>query len=171
MSTTIDLEERASRKLPPSLQGPLDSLDAHISRFLRDHGVTALRIALGVVYIWFGALKVIDRSPVEEFVQDVVFVADGEWVVYAMGAWEIVIGLGLIFPVALRLTLLMLWAQMAGTLLAFVVVPGQCFQDSNPLLLTTTGEFVLKNVVLITAGLVIGATVRRHRLRGPETPA
>ena len=69
-----------------------------------------------------------------------------------MGAWEIVIGLGLLFPVALRLTLAMLWLQLAGTFLALVVLPSDCFQDNNPLLLTTTGEFVVKNIVLISAG-------------------
>ncbi len=45
---------------------------------------------------------------------------------------------------------------------AFVVVPGECFQDGNPLLLTDTGEFVLKNLVLLSAAIVIGATVRRR---------
>ena len=162
---TIDLEERAKQRLPRTIRAPLDRLDARISTFLSDHGTTLLRIAIGVVYIWFGALKVTDRSPVENLVRDVAFFADGSWIVYAMGAWEIVIGFGLIFPFALRLTLLMLWAQLAGTMLAFVVVPGRCFQDGNPLLLTTTGEFVLKNIVLITAGLVIGSTVRGRLTR------
>jgi uncharacterized membrane protein YkgB len=100
---------------------------------------------------------------VEDLVRDVAFYLPDSVVVPAMGGWEIIIGLGLIFPVALRITLLMLWAQLAGTLSAFVVVPGDCFQDGNPVLLTTTGEFVLKNVVLISAGVVIGSTVRmRH---------
>ena len=49
-----------------------------------------------------------------------------------------------------------------------MVVPGRCFQDGNPLLLTATGEFVLKNLVLITAGLVIGSTVR-DRARAAES--
>jgi putative oxidoreductase len=56
----------------------------------------------------------------------------------------------------------MLWVQLAGTLLAFVFASDKTFQDSNPLLLTETGEFVLKNLVLITAGLVIGSTVRQR---------
>lgn len=165
VATRIDLEERATQHLPRSLRHSFERLDVRAGRFFSAYGITLLRIALGVVYVWFGALKVTDRSPVEDLVRDVAFFTNGGWIVYAMGAWEIVIGLGLILPVALRFTLLMLWVQLAGTLLAFAVVPGRCFQDGNPLLLTTTGEFVLKNIVLITAGLVIGSTVWRNPRR------
>jgi hypothetical protein len=96
----IDLEERARERLPEPVRGPFEKIDQRVTGFLQAYGLTALRIALGVVYIWFGALKVADRSPVEDFVQDVVFVSDASWIVPAIGVWEIVIGLGLIFPVA-----------------------------------------------------------------------
>ena len=158
----IDLEERVKERLPEGIRDPVERLDRRLARWFDVWGITLLRIAVGVVYIWFGALKVADRSPVEDLVLDVAFFAKGDWIVYAFGAWEIIIGLGLIFPVALRLTLLMLWVQLAGTLLAFVFAADKTFQDGNPLLLTETGEFVLKNVVLITSGLVIGSTVRQR---------
>jgi uncharacterized membrane protein YkgB len=156
----VDLEERAKDALPPEVAETVDAIDLRIARWADKYGITLLRLTIGVVYVWFGVLKVIDRSPVEEFVRDVAFYLPDSVVVPAMGGWEIIIGLGLIFPVALRLTLAMLWVQLIGTLSAFVVVPGQCFQDYNPLLLTTEGEFVLKNLVLIAAGVVIGSTVR-----------
>ncbi|HUF54121.1 MAG TPA: MauE/DoxX family redox-associated membrane protein [Dehalococcoidia bacterium] len=158
----IDLEERARRNLPEPIKGPLDRIDRRLIRLFQEYGHTTLRINLGVVYIWFGALKTVDRSPVEDLVQDVIFITDASWVVPAVGVWEIVIGLGLIFPITLRIVLLMLGAQLLGTMSAFVVVPGDCFQDGNPLLLTDTGEFVLKNLVLLTAAIVIGSTVRRR---------
>jgi uncharacterized membrane protein YkgB len=156
----IDIEERAKERLPDRIREPVERFDRRLTRWLDSWGITLLRIALGVVYIWFGALKVVDRSPIEDLLLDVAFFTDGKWIIYVFGAWEIVIGLGLIFPVALRITLLMLWVQLAGTLLAFVFAADKTFQDGNPLLLTETGEFVLKNLVLITAGLVIGSTVR-----------
>jgi uncharacterized membrane protein YkgB len=124
-------------------------------------GVTVLRIALGVVFVWFGALKVIGKSPVDELVRETAYFLPGDFVVLAIGVWEIIIGLGLLFPVALRLTLLMFWAQMAGTFLVLIVHPALSFQDGNPLLLTVEGEFVIKNLVLMAAGLVIGSQVRR----------
>lgn len=169
----LDLERKAAAHLPEPVRSPFERIDRRVAEFLDRYGVLALRIALGVVYVWFGALKVIGRSPVEDLVRDTVFfLPDGQYIVYAMGAWEIVIGLGLLFPVVLRLTLVMLWLQLGGTFLALVVLPDRCFQDYNPLLPTTLGEFVVKNIVLITAGLVIGSTVRgraRRKLVGQPT--
>ncbi len=78
-----------------------------------------------------------------------------------MGALEAAIGLGLLFRVALRVVLLLFWLQMGGTFLVLVMQPERAFQGLNPLLLTTEGEFVVKNLVLICAGLVVGATARR----------
>jgi len=162
----LDLERKAAEHLPARMRSPFERIDQRVTDFLDRYGLLALRIALGVVYIWFGALKVIDRSPVEQLVRDTVFfLPDGQYIVYGMGAWEIVIGLGLLFPLALRLTLAMLWLQLCGTFLALVVLPGDSFQDNNPLLLTTQGEFVVKNIVLITAGLAIGSTVRGRARR------
>ena len=60
-------------------------------------------------------------------------------------------------------------AQMAGTFLVLVVQPDVAFTDGNPLLLTVEGEFVIKNLVLLSAGMVIGATVRRRSEREPES--
>jgi putative oxidoreductase len=46
---------------------------------------------------------------------------------------------------------------MVGTFLVFIVLPQVAFRDGNPLLLTVEGEFVLKNLVLLTAGMVVGS--------------
>jgi putative oxidoreductase len=78
---------------------------------------------------------------------------------------EVIIGLGLLFGIGLRLILLVFAGQMIGTALVFVVLPEVAFQRGNPLLLTVEGEFVVKNIVLIAAGMVVGATVRGRRAR------
>lgn len=158
---TRDLEQRAIDALPAGPRRRLNRLDAAVTDALDRYGVTALRIAVALVFIWFGALKVIDRSPVADLVADTVYWLPSEAFVRFLGVWEIVVGLGLLIPVALRLTLLLFWAQMAGTFLVLIVHPDLSFQSSNPLLLTVTGEFVVKNLVLITAGLVIGSRTRR----------
>lgn len=164
--TQVDLERRLAQRLPPEFRSAFDRVDDLVVGALRSYGIHALRIALGTVFIWFGALKVIDRSPVEELVAGTVYWLPAGSFVTFLGVWEIVVGLGLLFPVALRLTLALFWAQMVGTFLVLVVHPDLSFQDSNPLLLTTEGEFVIKNLVLISAGLVVGSSVRR--LRGTE---
>jgi uncharacterized membrane protein YkgB len=136
-------------------------LDAGLVRFMNLWGVRLLRLALAVTFIWFGALKVFNVSPVADLVAQTVYWFPPEWVVPLLGWWEIAVGLGLLFRLVLRLTLLFFFLQMAGTFLVLIMHPDLSFQDGNPLLLTVLGEFVIKNLVLLTAGLVIGSTVQR----------
>ena len=70
-------------------------------------------------------------------------------------------GLGLVTGRAPRTTLLFFLMQMTGTFLAFVEKPDVAFQGRNLLLLTTEGEFVVKNLILISAGIVIASTLHR----------
>ena len=163
----MDLERRAAEKLPPGLRGRVEAVDRALTGFFSAYGITLLRLALGVVFIWFGALKVAGRSPVEDLVTDTLEFLPRDVALYGLGAWEIVIGLGLIIPVALRLTLLLFWAQLLGTLSALFIESDRAFQDGNPLLLTTEGEFIVKNLVLLSAGIVVGATVRRRERARP----
>jgi uncharacterized membrane protein YkgB len=137
-------------------------LDDRMVRFMSRYGIELVRVALAVVFIWFGALKVAGESPVEELIARTVYwIVPPEQFVPFLGAWEIIVGLGLLFRVALRLTLLLFWIQMAGTFLVLVFRPDIAFRWGNPLLLTTEGEFVIKNLVLIAAGLAVGSTVKR----------
>ena len=156
-----DVEQRALDQLPEAIRNPLEHLDTNVADFMRAHSVTTLRVTLAIVFIWFGALKVAGKSPVEDLVADTVYWVDAGPFVIFLGLWEIAIGLGLILGLALRLVLLLFFAQMLGTFLTVVIHPGVVFEDSNPLLLTVTGEFIVKNLVLIAAGIVIGSTVRR----------
>ncbi len=71
------------------------------------------------------------------------------------------VGLMLLVRRAMRLTLFLFVAQMVGTFLTFFVLPEVTFRDGNPLLLTVEGEFVVKNLVLISAAMVVGTTIRR----------
>ena len=71
--------------------------------------------------------------------------------------------LPLALKIALRSVLALFSLQMVGTFLVLVLLPEISFQDGNPLLLTVEGEFVIKNLVLLSAGMVVGATVRRRR--------
>ena len=168
LAPDIDLERRVERRLLPArAHQAFESLDDEITSAMKRHGVTALRITLAIVSIWFGALKVVGRSPVEELVADMVYWLPADAFVRFLGVWEIAVGIGLIVPVALRITLLLFFVQMAGTFLVLVVGYGQSFQDGNPFLLTTIGEFVIKNLVLIAAGIVIGSSVRRRRESAP----
>jgi uncharacterized membrane protein YkgB len=145
----------------------LADVDRTLVRFMASWGITLLRVALGIVFVWFGALKLVGRSPVADLVAQTVYWIPPAVVVPVLGVWEVVVGLGLLARVALRVVLFLFWLQMAGTFLVLVVRPDIAFQSGNPLLLTVPGEFVIKNLVLIAAGLVIGSTAARPRETHP----
>ena len=167
----IDLDPKTIGRIPAMQRGRGLQLAAHATRASTQKSCarcdawapTLLRYALAVVFIWFGALKVIGKSPVYELVADTVPFLPGSFVVPAFGVLEVAIGVGLLLGIGLRVVLLFLVLQMLGTFLVWVTQPGESFQDGNPLLLTTTGEFVLKNLVLIAAAMVVGGKLRERR--------
>lgn len=139
------------------------ALDRQIVTTLRRISVPVLRVSLGLVFVWFGALKIFDVTPVNALVADTVYWVDPSWFVPVLGVFEVLVGLGLLLGVWLRVVLLLFAAQLVGTFLVLIVQSDVAFQQGNPLLLTTEGEFVIKNLVLLSAGMVVGASLRRPR--------
>lgn len=141
----------------------ISAIDRILISSMRARGIPALRVSLGIIFLWFGALKVFGVSPVTELIgRTYSFLPQPELLVL-LGTWEVIIGAGLLMKFALRATLALLWLQMAGTLIAPVLAPNIFFTGGNPFLLTVEGEFVLKNLVLISAGIVIGGYMVRPR--------
>jgi uncharacterized membrane protein YkgB len=149
---------------PTRVPSRLDDLDAAITHWMARHGITILRIALGVVFIWFGALKLFPgTSPAEDLVRATVpWLPDGLFLPL-LAIWEIAIGVGFLTGRALRITILLLFLQMPGTLAPVLLLPERVFAVF-PFALTLEGQYIVKNLVLIAAALVIGATVRGGRL-------
>ena len=126
---------------------------------------TALRLALAAVFVWFGALKITGASPVRDLIAATLPFVDPDLSVPALGVVEVVIGLVLAAGVLPRVTLLVLVGHLAGTFLTFLTATELMFTD-NLFELSADGEFVMKNLVLISAALVlIGYYSRRGEHR------
>lgn len=150
----------------PTVERVVVSSRAGVSRVVDgvlDRGVVLLRIALGVVFVWFGALKVAGTSPVRELVAATVPFLPGTWFVPLVGVVEVLAGLALALGIAVRPAAAVTALHLLGTFLVFAVRPGVAFGDGNPLLLSVTGEFVLKNLVLLAAALVVAGHHRGRR--------
>lgn len=150
-----------------------DRLDDRLATFLRRHGVRLLRYAVGVVFLWFGALKLFPgASPAEALVKATVPFVDADAFYPVLAVWEMLIGALLLVRPGARVALLLLALQMPGTFLPLVVLPEVCFARfpfTHPwdlFVLTLEGQYIIKNLVLIAAGIVVGGTVRRRP--GPE---
>ena len=115
----------------------------------------ALRFSLGLIFLWFGALKLAGDSPVTALVAATLPWGDPDVVVRVLGLVEVGLGIGLVVGKVQRLLLVVLALHLAGTFLTFVMAPALTNQGGNPLLLSADGEFVLKNLVLISAALLL----------------
>jgi len=135
---------------------PIKRFDIKLIAFLNRVSLPALRISLGVIFIWFGLLKVFGDSPANDLITKTVYWFDPEVFIPILGIWEAAIGICLLFPFFTRLGLLLLALQMPGTFLPLILLPEVCFQ-SFPFNLTLEGQYIVKNLVLIGAAMVVGA--------------
>ena len=137
-----------------------DAVDRAVTHFMARHGVTLLRISMGIVFFWFGALKLVpDLSPAENLIRESITFLPMNLFLPFLAVWEMAIGLGFITGKFMRLTILLLFLQMPGTISPVVLRPDLIFTQF-PFGLTLEGQYIVKNLVLISAALVVGATVR-----------
>ncbi|HEY3165164.1 MAG TPA: hypothetical protein VGJ71_12435, partial [Candidatus Limnocylindrales bacterium] len=122
-----------------------------------------------IVFLWFGALKLFPgASPAEQLAGRTIETLTGGFVpasvaLPVLAIWEVVIGVGLLVGRWMRLTLLLLVVQMAGTVTPLFLFPAETWVQA-PLMPTLEGQYIIKNIVLVAAALVLGATVRGGEL-------
>ncbi len=147
----------------------LNNLDVRITRWMAHYGILLLRISMGLVFLWFGTLKFFPGlSPAADLatrtIERLTFgLIAPDVSILILAVWESLIGLGLIFGIFMRATLLLLFLQMLGTITPIFLFPQEVF-TALPYAPTLEGQYIFKNMVLISAGLVIGATVRGGRV-------
>jgi uncharacterized membrane protein YphA (DoxX/SURF4 family) len=152
------------------LPARIERLDARITAWMADNGVLLTRVGLGICFVWFGVLKFFPHmSPAEDLagrtIEKLSFGLIGRTpALYILAPWEVAIGVGLLSGKFLRATLFLLFVQMAGTVTPLFLFPSETFQFF-PYAPTLEGQYIIKNLVLVAAGLVIGATVRGGYLR------
>lgn len=146
-----------------------DAVDVRITAWMARYGVPLLRISLGIIFLWFGFLKFFPGlSPAQDLaartVEKLTFgLVQPAVAIPVLATWECLIGIGLLTKIAMRATLLLLAVQMVGTLTPVVFFPAEVF-TRVPYAPTLEGQYIIKNAVLISGAIIIGATVRGGRL-------
>ncbi len=145
-----------------------EKADIQITSWMAKYSLPALRFGLGLIFVWFGALKFIPGlSPAEELVRNTIYFVDPDIFMPILALWEVAIGLGFwlgFFTKKFeRLTILLLFLQMPGTALPLLLLPEVCW-TSFPFGLTLEGQYIIKNLAIISSALVLGATVRGDSL-------
>lgn len=146
-----------------------DPLDRRLTDWMANYGILLLRISLGIIFFWFGILKFFPGlSPADDLATRTISVLTFGLIpprlsLVILALWECAIGLGLILGAFMRVTLFLLWLQMLGTITPVFFFPNEVF-NHIPYAPTLEGQYIIKNMVLISAGLVIGSTVRGGRI-------
>jgi uncharacterized membrane protein YkgB len=116
-----------------------------------------VRISLGVVLLWIGALKFVDPSPVVGLLDASFSFLAFSGFVYVLGVVEVVAALMLFANFRTQYVGLLLVGLFAGTLIIFLIAPGVSYGEGGIPLLSLAGEFLLKDVVLMAAAVTLVA--------------
>ncbi len=152
----------------------VDHFDTRFVGFLNRWSLLFLRVSLVIVFLWFGVLKLFPgMSPAEELVTattNILFfgLIPSREAVALIGIWEVVIGLGLLTGLFMRATLALLALQMVGAFSPLVLFPLATFINP-PFSPSLEGQYILKNVVIVAAALVLGANVRASQSSPKES--
>jgi uncharacterized membrane protein YkgB len=112
-----------------------------------------LRFSLGLVFLWIGALKFADPSPVVGLLDaSLPFLASNGFV-YFLGLLEVGAAVLLFFGIAISWVSLGVVGLFAGTLLIFLIAPAVSYGEAGFPFLTLAGEFLLKDLVLLAAAV------------------
>ena len=144
-----------------SLQNRIVNIDRNATRLLARYSLTILRITVGIVFVWFGALKFFPgMSPAEHLIRESITFLPMNLFLPFLAALECTIGVCYILGGKfLRVAVILMLGQMAGAMSPIVLRPDLIWVKF-PFIWSLEGQYVFKDIVLIAVALTIGATVR-----------
>ncbi len=141
------------------------TIDQGIAKRMNAWGIPAVRISFGIIFIWFGILKPLGLSAAAPLLKATVawlpFGSPDVWLI-VKGWWEVVIGITFLFKKFTRIAIGLLLLQMVGTFMPLLFLPEVVYQNGSSIYLPTMeGQYILKNLMIIAAALVIGGSIYR----------
>ena len=141
----------------------------NITHWMAEHGIAFLRISIGAIFLWFGFIKYFPGlSPIEDLALRTVRVltfnmfSDGAMAA-GLATLECLIGIGLLTGIFLRATLILLMLQLIGAISPVFIFPHEVFKII-PIVPTLAGQYIIKDIVIISAGILLGGTVRGGKM-------
>lgn len=133
-----------------------------------DWRLNVLRIALGILMLWFGILKFVGPSGISDDLairtMDVLSfgLLPERLSLYFIALLECAIGLGLLLTPLLRFTLVLVVLHLAGTALPLVFFPNDTWNGwFDP---TFEGQYIIKNIIIGAAAIVLSAIPGHRKL-------
>lgn len=137
----------------------ISEIDERIISFMRAYAMPLSRLALFIVFFWFGLLKVLGYSPAEGLVKDLLahtipFMSPETFVV-CFGLFEMLIGLLFLFKGYVRVVIPLLLLHMVTTFMPLIFLPSVTWQAV--FVPTLEGQYIIKNVVIIAVAIGIAS--------------
>jgi uncharacterized membrane protein YphA (DoxX/SURF4 family) len=146
------------------LKHKIQQIEENAAQWMSKNGFLMLRLSIGIVFFWFGVLKFFPGvSPAQDLAINTISaltfgLISPKIIIITLASWEVIIGIGFLTGKFMRITLLLLFAQMIGTFTPVFLFPSEVF-TAIPWGPTLEGQYIIKNIVIISAGFVIGGRV------------
>ena len=132
-------------------------LDRHVISFANHHGLLLARLALALVYGWFGILKLIGASPANPLVDALLgktlpFLTFGQFIII-LGWWEVAIAIAFLIPRLERVAILLVAPHLVVTAMPLCLLPSLTWQSNW--IPTLEGQYIIKNAVLAALALSV----------------
>lgn len=145
-------------------------MDAHeqIRNEVEKRGIAILRYSVGIIFFWFGFLKFFDKVSAAETIaaETISFITFGlvgdSISMPFLAVLECLIGIGILTKKYMQIVIPFLYFQMAGTLLPLILFPDETWQSL--FVPTLLGQYIIKNSVLISAAIILGAVSKGGKL-------
>ncbi len=142
----------------------LEKFDVWLIHFLRKVSMPLARVALFVVFFWFGILKIIGTSPANPMVQDLMHATlpfmTWDFFIVIFSIYEMIIGISFLIPRLERFAIALLMPHMVMTMLPLIFLRAMTWQGF--LTPTLEGQYIIKNLVIIA--LAVGIAAHLHPL-------
>ena len=143
----------------------IKNVDLKVINWLRVAFLPMARIAIFIIYFWFGILKLFDLSPAGSIayalVNKTVGPAHFELLFHGLALFECLIGILFLFPKLTRIVIPLLLIHMITVCSPLILVPDQTW--SRWFVPTLEGQYIIKNVAIIALAIGIAAQTKPLR--------
>ncbi|MEK7464007.1 MAG: hypothetical protein AAB610_02730 [Patescibacteria group bacterium] len=136
-----------------------EQFDSWFIHLLRKLSMPAARVALFIVFFWFGILKILGLSPAGPMVMDLMeatlpFMEWGTFIII-FAIYEMLIGISFLIPRLARFAIALLIPHMVMTTLPLIFLPAMTWQSI--LVPTLEGQYIIKNLVIVALAMGVAA--------------
>ena len=139
-----------------------ENLDAGIISFLKRIGFPVARLAIFIVFFWFGFLKVLGLSPANSLVSSLLektlsFISFDTFIIL-FGIYEMLIALSFLISGWERIAVFFLVPHMLATFLPLLLLPSMVW--SGFLVPTLEGQYIIKNLLILALAIGLAANLK-----------